>query len=649
MCRYIILIWNIGNPSDCEAADCIGYRIRRSSAGWRCVLDRPGMYVGCLEQEFPPATAILVDNCRGVILGSVFRSPGLSPASHPTPIRVLSPGQSEEILRSKGRSLIADCWGYYVAALHFPDDASAVVLRSPVSPLACFHVERGTFNVFFSKLDDYIGLKVAPLSINWDSITAQVVGGDHLTNETAIKEIDSLECGESVECKPNGSIRRAYWDPRSLLEERSAANFGEAARSLRRATQYCISAHSSRHSSILVKLSGGLDSSIVLASLGRAPHQPSITAVNYHSRGSGDERRFARTMAAAVNCQLIARTRNQQLDFRCFLDCNRTVSPVLNFSAPDVETRNISLARELGATAIFDGELGDNIFGSHPGPGALVECFRQNGLGRGFLGVAVDYAMLTRQSLWRALALARREALSVSENPDFSSSREMQRVFAADSSRWAILASAEAEEHHQNMADRFLHPWFKQSRRIAPGSYALLFGLLTVTSTTYHSPFSGSHDPPRVSPLVSQPLLELALRMPAYLHCKSAQDRAVARTAFADMLPPEILQRGLGKGGPGLWARDVVENNTGFLREFLLDGILVRRHLIDRRKLESVLSPRIAKSTIIAGDIFAKLYIEAWLRAWQPVIGLSPSEGDSIDRIGRAWTAMGLPHPSTKT
>ena len=182
------------------------------------------------------------------------------------------------------------------------------------------------------------------------------------------------------------------------------------------------------------------------------------------------------------------------------------------------------------------------------------------------------------------------------------------------------------------MADRFLHPWLKESRRIAPGSHGLLFGLITVTSAIYHSPFSDPHDPLRVSPLVSQPLLEIALRMPTHLHCKFAQDRAVARAAFADVLPPEILQRGLGKGGPTLWVRDVIESNTGFLREFLLDGILVRQRLIDRKKLETVLSPRIAKSTVIAGDIFAKLYIEAWLRAWQQTETLPAGQREHAGR-----------------
>jgi hypothetical protein len=36
--------------------------------------------------------------------------------------------------------------------------------------------------------------------------------------------------------------------------------------------------------------------------------------------------------------------------------------------------------------------------------------------------------------------------------------------------------------------------------------------------------------------------------------------------------------------------------------------------LLDPKKVEAVLSRRIVKSTAMVGDIFAKLYIEAWVR-----------------------------------
>jgi asparagine synthase (glutamine-hydrolysing) len=616
MLRYMVAVWNREDTAGCEVINRMRRRVQNSTAGWRAAIDAPGIYGAYVRHASYTEPVIVLPDNRGVIFGSLYQAPSLFDRALPRTIRSLSPDQSDDIVQSLGRSMVRDFWGYYVAALHYPEKKCSVVMRSPVSPLACFHAQLGTLSVFFSCLDDYVELKSTPLSVNWDSITAQVVGGDYLTNETAVKELATVECGESVECRLDGCFKNIYWDPRSFLKDRWLDHFSEAAQVIRNTTEYCVSAHSSLHNHILVTLSGGLDSSIVLSSLSRSPHRPSITAINYYSRGTGDERRFARSMARAVNCELVERARNRKLDLRRVDDCNRTARPVLNFSAPDTEARNAKFARELNASVIFNGELGDNVFGSRPSPGALLECVRRVGFGRRFLSVAVDYAMLTRQSLWKTLASACHERQTVADYPDFSSSMEMQRRYGTATARSLLLASPEAEEHHRTMGDRFVHPWLRQSRQLAPGAHMLLFGLIAVTSTSYHSPFSDPSDPPLVSPLVSQPLVEAALRIPAYLHCSFAQDRAVARAAFADVLPSQILQRGLGKGGPGSWAKEVVENNGEFLRDYLLNGILVKRRLVDRNKLETALSPRIAKSTVIVGDIFAKLYIEAWLRKW---------------------------------
>jgi asparagine synthase (glutamine-hydrolysing) len=321
-------------------------------------------------------------------------------------------------------------------------------------------------------------------------------------------------------------------------------------------------------------------------------------------------------MAEIVGCRLIERPRNDTLDLQCIQDCNWTARPVLNFSALDTESRNIALARELGASAIFDGEMGDNVFGSHAGVGALVECFLRHPLSPRLPAAIANYSILSRQSLWRTMRLAFREYNGLSNHPHFTASHEVQRWYTAEAVRSMTLASDDAHDHYKRTAHRFLHPWLRDARRLAPGSHLLLYGLIVATSTAHHSPFARPDDPPRISPLVSQPLVETALRIPAYLHFSNAENRAVARSAFADRLPPMVLQRGTGKGGPDLWAKDVIERNWEFLREYFLDGILVQRGLLDRRKVEAVLSPRIEKSTAILSDVFTKLYIEAWLRKW---------------------------------
>jgi asparagine synthase (glutamine-hydrolysing) len=632
MFRYLIAVGNQQSAADCESLACIRRRAHASPAGWQDAINVPGFYAAYIHHRFSHEPPILLHGDHGVIFGSVYLSPAASRAGSSRSIRFMSRDDSERIVDSKGRSLISEYWGHYVAAIRHPESHSAMVMRSAASTLACHHMQQSTLNVFFSHVEDSMALIDAPMSINWDSITAQVVGYDYLSNETGIDQIRTVESGECIECSRERVTRHVYWDPRQFFGDSSLDDFGAATRAIRDAVQYSVSASSSAHDAILVKLSGGLDSSIVLSALSKAPHAPALTAITYYSRGCGDERRFARSMAESIGCRLIERPRNDTLDLHRFQDCNWTARPVLNFSAPDTESRNIALAQELGASAIFDGEFGDNVFGSHVGVGALVECFRKHSLSPLLLAAVADYAILSRQSLWRTVGLAFREYTGLSKDPDFIASREVQRWYTAEAVRSMTLASADAHDRYQAIAHRFLHPWLRHARSLAPGSHMLLYGLIVGTSTAHHSPFAGADDPPRISPLISQPLVETALRIPAYLHFTNAENRALARAGFADRLPALVLQRGTGKGGPDLWAKDVVERNMEFLREYFLDGILVQRGLLDRRKVEAVVSPRIEQSTAILSDVFTKLYIEAWLRKW-PTTKPYGSLGSSVANL----------------
>lgn len=625
MFRYLVAFSNSKNAEDKSILNKVRHRLATSPDKWHDVFSQPNLVAVYTPQPSENAVAMLQDS-RGAVFGPLYATPRAPEEdSSPRQLKTLSSAQSITIIRSRGRSLISEFWGHYVAVIRYPETASIVVVRSPASPLPCFHFKVGTVSIFFSCIEDCLMLGVRDFSINWDSITAQVVGGDYLTDETGINDIRNLNCGEAISCASTGETIEAYWDPIALLANRKAQSFADAASNVRKTTEYCVHALASSHSGILVSLSGGLDSSIVLSALSRSPHRPSIVATNYYSRGCGDERRFARLMARSARCAILEQSRNDRLDLHGIIDCNFTLQPVLNFSAPDTEARTIAQARQHEATAIFNGELGDNVFGNSPKPGALIECLRLHGVGSTFLRAMLNYSMLTRQSLWRSLGLLRREYELLSVQPNFSASAEISKRYGKDKAQSMMLASFAAGEEHREMADRFLHPWLQRSRRLAPGSHMLMYGLIVVTSTAYHSPFSHAGDPPHISPFISQPLVEIALQTPAHLHFQSGLDRAIARSAFSDVLPAAILQRGLGKGGPNLWAKDVVDCNTAFLREFLLDGILVQRNLVDRVKVESALSATIEKSTSIVGDIFAKIYIESWLRKANSLLHLTPA------------------------
>jgi asparagine synthase (glutamine-hydrolysing) len=146
--------------------------------------------------------------------------------------------------------------------------------------------------------------------------------------------------------------------------------------------------------------------------------------------------------------------------------------------------------------------------------------------------------------------------------------------------------------------------------------FRLLLALVLTTSASFVSPFSEPDVSLLAAPLMSQPVVDLALRIPTYLHTHGGIDRSVGRHAFQQDLTDLVLNRGTGKGTPETWIRDAIASNRTFMREILLDGVLVRMGFLDKAKLEHLLSGEINKNMSYISEIFQQLYIEVWARQW---------------------------------
>jgi asparagine synthase (glutamine-hydrolysing) len=114
-------------------------------------------------------------------------------------------------------------------------------------------------------------------------------------------------------------------------------------------------------------------------------------------------------------------------------------------------------------------------------------------------------------------------------------------------------------------------------------------------------------------PLLSQPILELCLRIPVYVLRDGGQDRALARAAFADVLPPEILSR-TSKGNTHSHMHEVFENNLPLIREILPGGYLVTEGFIDGATLEDLLNQHRAAEPYMV-EILDYVCVESWARS----------------------------------
>jgi asparagine synthase (glutamine-hydrolysing) len=122
--------------------------------------------------------------------------------------------------------------------------------------------------------------------------------------------------------------------------------------------------------------------------------------------------------------------------------------------------------------------------------------------------------------------------------------------------------------------------------------------------------------------LGSQPLVEVCLRIPTFLHLSDGRDRNIARQAFHREVPGSILQR-ITKGGVEEHGKQLITRSMRFIREFLLDGVLVRERFLNADLLDDALSARPSRSQVVMGDIMSYLGFEVWLKAWSHNVNLA--------------------------
>ncbi|MGH8188230.1 MAG: asparagine synthase-related protein, partial [Steroidobacteraceae bacterium] len=281
-----------------------------------------------------------------------------------------------------------------------------------------------------------------------------------------------------------------------------------------------------------------------------------------------------------------------------------------------------TLAAEHGATAVFCGDGGDSGFCGESFAYSVSEYLRRHGLRREAFRLVSRVALLTEQSTWSVMYRALRRWKRG------SGMEQLHRTLVMASH----LLSPDLRESFEAQA-RYPHPWFNDQERIPWATIRRLGTLLAAPQ--FYNVAAGVAPPEVIAPLYAQPVLELLLRIPVYCHFEGGRERGLARRAFAQDLPPEITRRSWKDRAPGIYD-ELIHYNRGFLREVLLDGVLVREGLLDAAAIEEALSDRVVKNPVLPGEVFRHLDVEVWARNWMPRAADGSSKGLAEPEINEA-------------
>jgi asparagine synthase (glutamine-hydrolysing) len=533
---------------------------------------------GCHAQTF--------SNGGGVILGSIFERDGTQPLT-------ALPGWFERLAYDRwSDALSAHFWGGFVAI--WTDGSDIVVSRDPSGAMPCYYIKSDGGIWFASDLDMLRTLGVASPAIDWDAVGSHAVAVQYRSSRTCLSGLSELLPGMAMRCDDKNATLQTHWSPWTFAKREAIQTDEIGARDdLRRAVVQVHQGWSRRVERPLVPISGGLDSSIVASALRLADIEVAGVTIST-TEAAGDERPFARAMAARLDMPL------REAFFephRIRLDVSSASSlprPSARSFGQELDRLTVEAAEGAGADGILHGGGGDNVFCLLQSVAPILDRLAIHGIGGGPARTLLDVCRLTGagapavgQSVMRRLLSGRRHYL------------------------WPIDTSF-LHERVKHTMPTFDHPWLDPPPGTLSGSAAHIAYILAIQN--YLDSHFQHPDLVTIAPLLSQPIVETCLRIPSWMWVAGGIDRAVARHAFADVLPPMIRDRRT-KGSPDSVVTGLVADNRGQIRELLLDGLIARHAIVHAVAIDDALRSETPLSAEVCTRLLTLCDIEAWVRS----------------------------------
>lgn len=525
-------------------------------------------------------TPVLRLSTNAMLIGHLFWRDGSSPVEGPLPF-------AEVPASGLANHLIKECWGEYLLLLDGAEN-QLTVMRDPSGGVGCVYPSNTSFVTSDISLAVRAGLYAK--NIDWDFIRDTLVYPHLKTGRTGLAGIHELLPGRTLGVSDEKITTDAVWTPwKFVTTSQRYRDRSDAQMEVRSAIMSTVKAWAETDRSLLLELSGGLDSSIVAACL--LGTNADVSCCNLVTPVPGaDERQYARLMSELLGSELHVRTLRIENDEFKFLPAPHDVTPSTWFLQHASNELKEPIGQLVGATSYFSGGGGDTVFCYTKTAAPAADALNEGGIVAGLKAIR-NLAELHQCTIWKVGRLAAKKLLGPPKLP-----RRPEHSFLSYTSTTDVAT---------------LHPWFTAPPNALPGDRERIFDLAGNQVFRDGIPRGGKS---RVRmPLLSQPVMETCLRVPSWMWISGGQNRTVVRDAFADVLPPDILHR-RSKGTFMNYTGAVYRRNRHRLRDHLLTGQLAGHGLLDTDDLNEFFK----HDPDSQGDSFMRIFdlcaVENWVR-----------------------------------
>ena len=495
--------------------------------------------------------------------------------------------------------------GMFVFALWDARRGELLLARDRLGIKPLYWAEVGGRLVFASELKALLALPELELRLDWAAVRHLFTFLTTPLASSIVAGVHKLEAGHILVASRDGRRRlQRYWD--LAFEPDYSRSEGYFVERVRETLDECVRLHLVSDVPLGAFLSGGIDSSAVVASMARQTARPVKTFSIGFAEPDYDEAPYARQVAHALGTEhheLILEPDVPAIlqELTWHLD-----EPFGDSSA--IPTYMVSRLAAEHVKVVLSGDGGDELFGGYD-----------------------RYVVESRERRYRLPAAARTMLdLAARALPDGMRGRNLLRHFSlADPERYldAVTLLRLDEQRRLFRPDAFERlaaddPWRVPAAHLSNARGPWLSGLqyldfsryLPLDILTKVDRMSMAHSIEARVPLLDHTLVELAATIPPELKLRGRTTKYVFKQALAGILPAAILHRPKrGFAVPlGAWFR---HDLAGFVRDLLLSDTSRRRGIFETSYIERLLD-RHAQGRPLDLAIWTLISFELWCRTF---------------------------------
>jgi len=528
---------------------------------------------------------------RGAIIGHLFTRSVPSRR-----ISMLDRETARRIVETGIDSLTTNFWGNYVVFLRDADN-NITIIRDPLGGLPAYWREDKGVILIAPEVGAYPFRAIDGVTVEFSALAVHLWDVHAAGQRTCLKGVNELLPGHALRVGQCITSVRSIWMPWQYARKAKTAPFPDPS-ALTATILDVISAWSGCFDTVALGISGGLDSSIVSAGLARADGAIRLYNMAW-SDPEGDERNAAQLVADEYGADLEIFHYDRRDVNICAPNVPGTARPFLAPYIQSIAKAHDKILETSSVDAMMDGDGGDAVFCLMQSVTPIIDRIASRASLSAIWTTAKDLASVTNSDIFR---ISRYLAARMFKYPS-------RQSYPGDDT----FLSREQIDHGLSAVDS--HPWRARQVDLLPGSQAHIWMIRRALGNDgFHS--RRTH-PPLISPLLSQPVVEMCLAFPSWEWIAGGIDRSVIRRALTDVLPAAIVKR-RSKGGPSGFLNHLYWLNESKILAHLRSGVLAEAGVLDREKLDQIGRNRNAIAPGTPRRLLSLVSAESWARHWMP-------------------------------